>query len=84
MDIPCGFEPPLISNEVCDAHALLDMARGRSHPVGRAGHGSTVRSPLPGLPPGLEARRQQLHRLQLYILGSVRDGNDGARRDVLG
>src|SRR5690242_5382623 len=59
------------------AHALLDDPCDSNTRRGRAGVGSTLRSELPGLPPGLEVGRCHMVRLTLCVLGPMRD-EDGA------
>jgi hypothetical protein len=73
-----------ISNEVYDAHASSDDPSGRDDLVGRAGHGSTLRSPLPGLSPKVGGEWLHRHRLQLYIVGPMQDDGVGTLSDVLG
>ena len=66
-----------------DAHASSDDPSGRDDLVGRAGHGSTLRSPLPGLSPKVGGEWLHRHRLQLYIIGSVQDDGVGTLSYVL-
>src|ERR1700680_1998715 len=67
-----------------DAHASSDDPSGRDDLVGRAGHGSTLRSPLPGLSPKVGGEWLHRHRLQLYIVGPMQDDGVGTLSDVLG
>jgi hypothetical protein len=67
-----------------DAHdSFYDPGRG-DDPCGRPGYGSTLRSPLPGLPTEVGVGRQQRHLLQLCIMGAVPHGGVGTLGHVLG
>jgi hypothetical protein len=66
----------VLTSDDANAHAQLDDP-GRDDPVGRASHGSTLRSQLPGLPSEVGGGWPHRHRLQLYVIGSVQDGGVG-------
>jgi hypothetical protein len=66
-----------------NARPLLDDPGGHDHRRGRSGDGATLRSAFSGLPPGLETGRRHLVRLQLYILGSMRERGSAEPGHVL-
>lgn len=67
-----------------DAHGSVYDVDRCNDPCGRPRRGSTLRFPLPGLPPEVGAGRRYRHRLRLHIMGAVPGNGVGTVGHVFG